>query len=352
MIAIIACAWILMASPPSAAARGLPQLHTAGNQILDDHDRRVILRGVNVASMEWSSTGEGHLMNTLRVAVTEWHANIIRLPMSQDRWFGKGPEQTDGGRAYRGMIRSAVNYCASNRCYILLDLHWNDAGQWGKNIGQHVMPDMYSLEFWKSCAHDYRNQSAVLFDLYNEPHDTTWDIWLNGGDIDEQRGPGARQGRFVPVKYRTPGMQEMLDTVRSTGARNVVVCGGLDWAYDLSGFLKGYRLKDPKGHGVIYACHTYPIKGDSVDAWLKKLDAALPSIPVIMSEFGANNRGASANQPNPWVARVVAAMETRHCNWIAWDMHPAAGPTLVSDWQYTPTPSFGVIVKAALAHRS
>jgi len=339
-----------MASP-SSAARGLSQLHTQGNEILDDRGHSVVLRGVNVASMEWSSDGEGHLLDTLKVAVKDWHSNIVRLPMSQDRWFGKAPEQKDDGKAYRDLIKKAVDYCASNGCYILLDLHWNNVGQWGKNIGQHVMPDMFSLDFWKSCARDYRNQSAVLFDLYNEPHDTTWDTWLKGGDIDEERGPGARQGRFVPVKYHTPGMQEMLDTVRGTGARNMVVCGGLDWAYDLSGFLKGYQLKDPRGRGVIYACHAYPNKGESIDKWLAKLDAALPTIPVIMSEFGANNRGATANQPNAWAERVVKEMDQRHCNWIAWDLHPAAGPTLISDWKYTPTPSFGALVKAALAEK-
>ena len=32
-------------------------------------------------------------------------------------------------------------------------------------------------------------------------------------------------------------MQEMLDAVRATGRKNVVIAGGLDWAYDFSGIL-------------------------------------------------------------------------------------------------------------------
>lgn len=356
--------------PPTL--RGLPQLHTKGNQILDDRNNPVRLRGVNVACLEWSSDGEGHVLETVRVAIKDWNSNIIRLPMSQDRWFGWAPEQVHvvnnvalpgqkpvaneerkqgNSRPYRELVRKIVDYCASNGCYVLLDLHWNNCGEWGANIGQHVMPDAYSIDFWKDCARLYRNNPAVLFDLYNETHNTTWDIWRDGGDIEESRGVGARQGPFKPVKYHTPGMQAMLDAVRSTGSRNVVVVGGLDWAYDLSGFLKGYQLKDPKGQGLIYACHTYPIKGDTVDQWLVKLDAALPSIPVIMSEFGSQNRRGTAdeNKPNPWAERVVKEMERRRCNWIAWDLHPAAGPTLISDWKYTPTPSFGSIVKDALA---
>jgi len=346
--------FLLLAAVAVAAptkARQLPQLHTKGNMILDDQGHNVRLCGVNTACMEWSADGEGHILNTLQVAIHDWHTNFIRVPLSQDRWFGQTPEQHDKGASYQALVQKVVDYCASNDCYVLLDLHWNDCNVWGANIGQHIMPDMNSITFWRDCARVYRNNPAVLFDLYNEPHNTTWDIWLNGGEITETRGDGARQGRFTPVKYRTPGMQAMLDAVRSTGAENVVVCGGLDWAYDLSGFLKGYALKDPLGNGVIYACHAYNNKGETIDKWLSHLDAALPHIPVVMSEFGGQGRGANANKPDPWVDRVIKEIDKRKCNYAAWDLHPAAAPCLISDWKYTPTPSFGVLVKASLARR-
>jgi len=331
--------------------KALPQLHTKGNMILDENGNKVRLCGVNCACMEWTSDGEGHIMDTLKVAIHDWKSNFIRIPLSQDRWFGTATEQHDKGAAYQALVQQIVDYCASNGCYVLLDLHWNDCNQWGTNIGQHVMPDMNSITFWRACARAYRNNPAVLFDLYNEPHNTTWDIWLNGGDITEKTGVGARQGRFVPVTYHTPGMQKLLDTIRSMGANNVVVCGGLDWAYDLSGFLKGYALNDPDGNGIIYACHAYNNKGETVDKWLTHLDAALPHIPVVMSEFGGQNRGATVNEPNAWVDRVIKEMDKRHCNYLAWDLHPSAGPTLIKDWTYAPTPSFGTLVKASLAKR-
>ena len=349
---ILSLCFLLPLVTCSAVATGqLPQLHTEGNQILDSSRHKVRLCGVNTACLEWSSDGEGHVLKTVKVAIHDWNANIIRVPLSQDLWFGQGPEQKDSGRSYQALVKQVVNYCADNGCYVLLDLHWNDCKQWGSNIGQHIMPDMNSTTFWRSCAREYRNNPAVLFDIYNEPHNTTWDIWLKGGTISETRGDGARQGRFVPIQYETPGMQSLLNTIRSMGANNVVVCGGLDWAYDLSGFLKGYALKDPDGKGVIYACHAYNNKGETVDKWLSHLDAALPNIPVIMSEFGDQGRGAAANKPTPWIARVVKEMDKRRCNYIAWDLHPAAGPCLIKDWTYAPTPSFGTVVKELLARR-
>jgi hypothetical protein len=352
MVALLIASIVFSSTMSGSGSRSLPQLHVVGNKIVNRRGKTVVLAGVNCASLEWSVDGEGHILDTVNVAAKEWKANIVRVPLSEDRWFGKTDEQKDDGAGYRALVRKVVDEANGDGCYVLLDLHWNDADEWGKNIGQHKMPDQNSLLFWKDCAGQYKNNPGVLFDLYNEPHDVSWDIWLKGGDVSETNGSGARQGRFVPVNYKTPGMQAMLDQIRATGARNMVVCGGLDWAYDLSGFLKGYQLKDAKGYGVIYACHNYPFKGDSVAQWIAKLDAALPTIPVIMSEFGAQNQGATKGDPNRWITEVLKAADDRGLNYIAWDLHPAAGPTLISDWKYTPTPSFGGPVKADLAAKA
>ena len=125
----------------------------------------------------------------------------------------------------------------------ILDLHWSDAGEWGKQIGQHVMPDQNSLAFWKDVAPAYKNHPAVLFDLYNEPHDVSWDIWLKGG---QGEGEGPTAG--TPARpIEAVGMQALLDAVRATGAKNVVIAGGLDWAYDFSGILDGQAAQRPRG---------------------------------------------------------------------------------------------------------
>jgi hypothetical protein len=297
--------------------------------------------------MEWTSNGEDHILTTIQTAIRDWHANIIRLPLSQDRWFGKGPEQHDDGVAYRTLVKQVVDTCSSQNCYIMLDLHWSDANQWGQQIGQHKMPDANSVAFWKSIAPLYKNNPAVLFDLYNEPHDVSWDVWHDGGSVTEQD-----RRTSVSTTYDAVGMQAMLDAVRSTGAKNVVVAGGLDWSYDMSGFLNGKQLSDPKGHGVIYANHNYPFKGDTVDKWLEKMDAASKVIPIIVSEFGSGGGGGGFGRRQPqnddWILRVLQILHDRDLDWTAWDMHPRAAPTLISDWNYTPTPTFGVYVKEAL----
>jgi hypothetical protein len=325
-----------------------PELKVAGTRLVTDKGDRVRLRGVNCASMEWTSDGEGHVLDTVKVAIKDWHVNVIRLPLAQDRWFGKAPEQKDEGKAYRELVKKVVDFCSENNTYVILDLHWSNGGEWGKNIGQRSLPDKNSLTFWKEVAPAYKNHPAVVFDLYNEPFGVTWDEWKTGGKVTERAG---RRGG-PPLAYDAVGMPALLDAVRATGAKNVVVVGGLDWSYDLSGFLKGYAVADPAGRGVVYANHAYPNKGDTVPKWVAKVKAAAETVPVLVGEFGAEQTGPSSPPPGvnaeAWVKAVLAALEENEWDWVAWDLHPRAGPRLVSDWNYTPTPAFGAHVKEVL----
>ena len=329
-------------------------LKVKGTQILNSENKPVLLRGVNTACLEWTSDGEGHILETVRVAIDDWKVNIIRLPLSQDRWFGKAPEQNDVCEPYRALVKEIVDLCSSKGCYIMLDLHWSDVNEWGQNIGQHSMPDRNSVIFWKDFAPVYANHPAVLFDLYNEPHDVTWDVWLKGGTIKDR--PNSR-GQTAKT-FEAVGMQEMLDTVRATGAKNVVVAGGLEWAYDFNGILEGRQLKDTKGNGIIYANHAYDNKRESVFTWIASMEEATAKFPVIVSEFGGSGgpnrrRGWWGQSPSTamgddWLLHVLQAIQDHNWSFTAWDLHPAAGPVLISDWNYMPTPDFGVFVKKLL----
>ena len=345
-VALLATILPVRASESPAPASPLRPLHIAGTRILDSAGQPIRLRGVNAASLEWTSNGEGHILQTVNVAIRDWHVNIIRLPLSQDRWFGKAPEQHGDGQPYRDLIQQVVTACATQRCYIILDLHWSDCNEWGANIGQHSMPDLNSVAFWKDFAPVYANQPAVLFDLYNEPHDVSWDVWLKGGKITDK--PNGRNAG-PPKDYQCVGLQEMLDTVRATGANNLVVAGGLNWAYDFSGILAGRQLADPKGNGVVYASHCYDNKGQTVATWIANLEKAAAKVPVIVTEFGGNSGPSKRDPSDNWLLHVLQAIEDHQWSYTAWDLHRSAGPALISDWNYTPSPLFGVFVKQALA---
>jgi hypothetical protein len=327
-----------------------PVLHVDGNKLKDPAGQVVRLEGVNIPSLDWSISGENVLQSIDR-ATEGWNASIIRIPLTQDLWFGysKGQSIPDARReeAYRKLVDSVVERIASKNCYVLVDLHWSNGGKWGQNIDQHAMPDEHSVRFWMDCAARYANNPAVFFDLYNEPHDVSWKVWRDGGEVHETNEDPSRG---LQLQYRTPGMQALLDAVRSTGARNVVVAGGLDWAYDLRGVVDGYALDDPRGNGVMYGTHLYPWKKD----WDRHVTPTALKHPVFVGEVGCNpwKEGDPEYQKvdcATWAPEVLHYMDKHQLTWTAWSFHPTASPCLISDWDYHPTSYWGALVKSAIA---
>ena len=280
---------------------GPPLLKVDGKQLKTPEGKVVRLQGLNIPSLEW---GQGeHLLQSLGVAIDDWGVNVIRLPLSQDRWFGHGKEKKDGGAAYRKTVREFVGQAAGRRCYVILDLHWSNTGTWGENIGQHNMPDDKSAEFWGQLAAAFANHPAVLFDLYNEPHGVSWEVWRNGGKVVEtdKKAPTGKH------EYETPGLQKLLDVCRSQGAKNIVVAGGLDWAYDLTGIVKGHALNDPTGNGPIWAYDTVQRQV----TWTP--DTATPGAwDVTVATFGTYRAFANPITGAPWKGAGLMAGEIQY----------------------------------------
>ena len=108
----------------------------------------------------------------------------------------------------------------------------------------------HSPAFWRSVAKTFKDDHAVVFELFNEPHDISWRCWEHGC----LTGDG----------WRTAGMQQLLNAVRGTGATNVVLVGGLGWSSDLSAWLR-HRPNDPTGQ-LAATFHTYNFSGCSTQA--------------------------------------------------------------------------------------
>jgi hypothetical protein len=320
-----------------------PELRVVGNQLKTPDGKAVWLQGLAVPSMEWSAAGE-NILQSIKVGVEQWKANVIRLPVKDDFWFGRGKGQKDGGMAYRKLVDAAADAAGSRGAYLVLDLH-----RFGAPLQEHV-------DFWKDAATRYRNHPAVLFDLFNEAHDISWETWLRGGAIDAKGkgiadvNPAENAGK--PSGRRSPGMQALVDAVRAAGARNIVIAGGLDWGYDLSGAVQGFALEERAGgNGIMYSSHIYPWKKD----WQAKALAAAERYPLFIGEVGCPPERLpfippeQHEDPYTWAPDVLGLIQKYRLNWTAWCFHPKAAPMAISDWQYTPTLYWGAFVKDALS---
>ena len=314
------------------------RLHTEGNRLLDATGQPVRLFGVNIASLEWCNGGE-HVQESVERAIRDWKVSLIRLPLAQDCWFGKMKNQKDGGAAYRAIVDGIVDTSAAARVYLDLDLHWSDCGEWVNEhgeIGQHNMPDRHSIEFWQDVATRYQNHPNVIFGLYNEPHDTSWSVWRDGGTVTNKAAKqNPRQTRII---FEAVGMQKLYDTVRAAGAENLATVGGLDWSYDLSGVLKGWAIA---GTNFVYETHPYANKKN----WDKNFGQVSEHYPVYIGEWGFSS-GATTNLD--YARKLMDYAGQYQLSWTAWDLHVTAGPCLIKNWSYEPT-AFGQFVKEQLS---
>jgi hypothetical protein len=312
------------------------ELKVSGNKLINDQGRPVILQGVNVPSLEWSAKGE-QVNRSAKVALLDWKANVIRVPVSNSYWFGRGKgakEPSNDADAYRRIVDDLVKIAAGQGAYLILDLHLFGG------------PKANAVEFWKDAAARYANNPAVLFDLFNEPTGITWDLWQKGG-VREVKDKKTQEVTQVEVV----GMQALIDAVRSTGARNIVIAGGVGYAYDLSGVLEGYALADHDGNGLVYATHFY----NWHRGWEKRFLPLANKYPILVGEFGADVKkmsfipGNQQENPYTWMPDALGMIQKYNLNWTAFSFHPAASPVLIKDWTYEPTPFFGAFVKDALA---
>ena len=333
--------------PPEAPNRAKwpPELHVEGNKVLTQGGKPVILQGVNVVSLEFLLRGD-HVLKSCQVAVDDWKSTIIRLPVKESYWFGREPEQTDGGAAYRKLVDDAITMVANRGAYVLLDLH------------RFRAPKSEHAEFWTAAATVYRDHPAVLFDLFNEPHGMSWEVWRDGGFVAEKTTPADEDTFLTPEEkaksargFQSIGMQKLIDAVRATGAKNIVVPGGLDWAYDLSGIAQGYELEERGGNGLIYSTHIYPWKSN----WKEKVLVVAAKHPILVGEVGCDIKKMdfipAENQEDPytWAPDMLGFLQQHGLHWTAFSFHPGASPVMLTGWDYTPTPFWGAFVKRALA---
>lgn len=320
------------------------ELRVTGNKIVDTDGNEVMLRGLSTSGLE-TLPHDRQPPRSVLVGIDEWKANVMRIPVNEAHWFGRNPFQKDGGKAYREMIDFLVTLAANRGAYLIIDLH------------RFRAPRQEHIEFWEDVAKRYKDHPAVIFELFNEPHGISWDIWRNGGFVGEKLKPGDEDAfldqeelKKLNKGFDSVGMQALVQAVRGTGAKNIILAGGLQWSYDLSG-IPEYALDDLGGNGIIYGWHVY----NWHKGWESKMLEAAKHYPILVGEFGADVKKMDfiplneQEDPYTWAPDILGFIEENGLHYTAWCFHPRATPVMISDWEYTPTPFWGAFVKRALA---
>jgi aryl-phospho-beta-D-glucosidase BglC (GH1 family) len=371
-------------STPNTAV-GNPNLAVTvqGNQLRDATGSTLQLRGVNVSGLEsvaiqgWDPAnpwgGQTGTATPDWSTIKTWQANTVRLPLNEASWLGEtcvdaggvrgavgAQVSADPGGNYKATVAKAVAGATGAWLYVILDLHWTAPGNYCP-FGQNPMADAQnSTTFWKQVANKFKGYPNVIFELFNEPYmywlapsESAWTVLLSGGT--ETEFVSAGNPYEVALNWQTAGMQQMLNTIRTTGATNVVLAAGASWAQDLSEWLSNRPIDPLQQLGAVW--HAYPTYGaafgtaayaqpnNSPAIWTEVQGILAAGYPVVITEYGDQDSAGTTSAPFasnllPWADQNGVS----YLGW-AWDVWEDANNVLITDAAGDPTPGFGAYVK-------
>jgi endoglucanase len=338
---------VTAAGAAPTAAGPAPQLHVSGNKLLTASGQPVTLHGVDRSGTEYKCVQHGGIFDgpSGPSSVSQMKAygvNAVRVPLNEACWNGESyVNPASSGTRYRQAVTAYVQRLNASGMVAILDLHWTDGSYTGTASAcstaeatcQKPMPDAAgAIPFWTSVAKTFKGNDSVIFDLFNEPYPEKaatangneaegWQCWLHGGQC-------------TGISYPVAGMQSMVDAVRSVGASNVIMLGGLEWSNDLTGWL-AHEPVDPD-HNLAASWHSYNFNACSTKScWSSQIAPVMHRVPLIAGEIGENDCA------DHYISPLTAWLDSKSGSYLAWtwnaDFNCASGPGLITNYDGHPT---------------
>jgi len=225
------------------------------------------------------------------------------------------PQSPQYQASYLDRIKSMVSAAQSSGFVVVLSMQDQSLACGDAT----ALPTSETTRAWKRLAAPFLTNPGVIFELYNEPANraTTagWTQWKSGG------------GGFV-------GHQQLVNTLRNMGAKNVLFADGAQKSETLAGV---QMLSDPLKK-LAYAVHPYYLADINNDptAWVKRWGFMTANAPVIASEWNAQSMRAGCRTDDPVLAsKLVPWLKSHNIGLVGWSFD--LPNTLIKDWTWTPT---------------
>ena len=357
------------------------KVSVSGDHFVDATGKTLQLRGANVSGLEFVAVqgwdpanpwgGQAGPTTPNFTAMKSWDINVVRLPLNEASWLGYtcvdatgASRDPDPGHNYQATVIQAVADATAAGLYVIIDLHWTAPKNFCP-LAQNPMADAdNSLNFWKSVATQFKGNANVMFELFNEPYvywlatpNTEWQTEMQGGSI-TQYVTGASSPYQVAYTWKVASMQDMLNTVRATGATNPVLVAGVNWAGDLSEWLANKPTDSLHqiaavwhaypAYGTTFGTTAYTLPGGGAASYANAQSIISAGIPVIITESGDQDTAGTLGAPFeskllPWADKAGAS----YLGW-AWDVWQDASDVLIKDASGTPTDGYGTYFKQHL----
>lgn len=294
-------------------------VHMPGLEVLDPQPASSEAR--NVAAMTYATFG---------VIRLRWNMNTVRLPVSVRAW-------RRDGTAYLDRVAAIVRLANDAELAVVL-VACEDARS--GSTASNGLPSADTLDFWRVWAERFKDNSRVIFSIFHQPSaravpsggtatrtTADWNFWRNGG--------------VATGGQRAVGMQELVDAIRSTGARQLIAVPGFHDTLGFQGLTSDNLIR---GANIIYERHPYYDFGVGNTERENSFGFLASRVPLYAGEWGLrlhDNGPGCLNLPRD--SQLVSTIlfdtftyfATRGISWTAASFQPGS---LVADFDdYQPT---------------
>jgi len=277
------------------APEKLPWLHTEGRWIVDEQGKKVVLRGVNIGSINWGV--EAWNPKATVYAIKNWKAQVVRTRIFQEE-FEKDPR-----RFFYKMEREVIGPARENGAYVILH-------PWLYN--NQPLPDKGTVEMWQAIAEEYKDDPTIIYDILAEPHDVSWQA--------------VYQANIA-----------LIEAIRAVHPRALIMATGLYWGREINSYLENPLLYE----NIVYRSNPYNRAGEFEGLF----GLIAQEKPVFLGEFGADGIPPKTIES---VKALLEYAEKMQIGWTAWNFSSGGCPCLLLEEERFLPSEYGKVIKSAL----
>jgi endoglucanase len=169
------------------------RLQVQGNKIVDKNNEVIQLRGMSLFWSQWM--GQYYTPEVVAWLKKDWQVTVVRAAM--------GVEDFDGyltsPKIEKQKVFTVIDAAIELGIYVIVDWHSHHAED-------HLEE---AKTFFTEVAQKYGDQPNIIYELYNEPLDVSWNTVLK------------------------PYHEAVLAEIRQYDSDNLVICGTSNWSQDI-----------------------------------------------------------------------------------------------------------------------
>ncbi|MBW2962731.1 glycoside hydrolase family 5 protein [Mesonia aestuariivivens] len=252
------------------------QLKIEGAHLKNQHGKVLQLKGMSLFWSQWEP--EFYVPETIKILKNDWKCNVVRAAMAvENKGYLENSEQE------LKKVEVVIDAAIKEGVYVIVD--WHD-----HHAEDHLKE---AKRFFTYIAKKYGDRPNIIYEIYNEPLEVSWDDVLK------------------------PYHQEIIKTIRAYDSHNVIICGTPSWSQRVD----VASVNPIQQSNIAYTLHFYadthrqPLRDIAIKAMNNDL-------PIFVTEYGTAaascNGVVNKKQTKAWW-QLLDEYKISYCNWAISD---------------------------------